>query len=885
MTKAVSAKDSKGQEIAGSPTPFMWDSAGKPAVTEGTDPQPAEPSAPPAPSYSEDPDEPLPTSPGGYPDFPASPAPPESPAPTDSLTSTPAQQSAHRANARPEGGAVVNAGYRAANTASPTSEEVFALPHLSGPQPGTHRAVGKASMTGQGSASAVLTITPDRALLDSASTVWPAFIDPSVYGKTKNWTTVYAKHPDSSFYDGANYNTGTTEARVGYESTTGGLSRSFFRLGWSTAFKGATVSSATIQLLETYSWSCEAREMQLWHTGNISSGTTWNKQPSWQTELGRKSFAHGYNSSCPDAYVTYDGKAIAQDAADAGWISFTIGLRSTNESSSASWKKFKAEGASAPRIDIVYNRKPAEPTQLHMTPGPDCDTTAPYAAVGKSDLVFDAKSSDPDGDLKYLDFEVWQSGSTTKIFVGNRTVDSTGKASVNVPLSNFVNGKTYFWRVRAIDSTGAASGYGPPGAVDCGFVYDATRPNSPDVTSPTFPEDDGTGSIWSKVPFGTTGTGTFSANGSNDTVRYEYSYNNTSYNHSATPSAAGGSVTVTLDPPLRGPNVLYVRSVDGSGNASEAYKYLFYLSPSQSGDTPGDVTGDAHPDLFVIDQFGDLRLYPAAGNGTIHASIPAAHNGGKVLAEDDAYDTYWADALITHNGDWARGDGIQDLIARRTEERPGGQPSVKKLYVYPGDGYGSVDIRDRQEILMPSGAPDPAGFDQILAINDIDNDGRPDMFATAGTQLWALLGYTGSAFSKAVLLNDSSAQTDRDIVLVGDMNGDGEMDMVYRTIPSGRLIIRYGKPDANGGTSLTSLATSGDSLNGADAEYSASGWTTSDVHLVFGGPDANTDGIPDMYAVMKDQFGSVRYYRGGASAIGAYTTVVTNGWNQKKALG
>ncbi|MET9964980.1 DNRLRE domain-containing protein [Streptomyces sp. NPDC006356] len=895
VTEVVTAKDAEGEEIAVSPTPYLWDSAGTPAVTQGGDPQPAEPSDPPAPSYSEEPGEAPSDNPTGAdtentaaPDpeptpspTPASPSPEPSPSESDEDSAGTVQQSAHGTAQ----GTVMRSAYAAGLQAdSPAPTEVFALPGLTGPHPGTHRAVGGSGLDGQGTTSATLTVSPDRSLLTGADTVYPVFVDPSLTGKTTNWTTVYKKHPDSSFYDGANYNTGTTEGRVGYESTTGGLSRSFFRLGWQTSFKGATISSATVRLLETYAWSCEAREMQLWRTGAISSATTWNNQPSWATQIGTKSFSHGWNSSCPDSYVTFDAKSVAQEAADAGWVSIFIGLKATNESSATSWKKFKAEGESAPKITIVYNRRPAEPTKLHMTPGPDCDTTSPYASVGAADLTFDATSSDPDGNLQYLDFEVWyrnSDGSLTWINDGNRTADSAGRASVTLDgidgsSSKFVNGRTYYWRVRAIDSSGATSSYAPRGDANCGFIYDASRPNSPNVTSTAFPQDDGQGGVWSTVPFGTGGSATFDAQGSKDTVRYEYSYNNVTFNHSAPAATAGGTATVTLTPPVAGPNVLYARAVDGASNVSETFKYVFYVRPRDTADKPGDVTGDTSPDLFVIDQFNDLRLYPSPSNGAIHSSVPAAHSDGKVLADDDAYDTYWTGALVTHNGDFLPGDGIQDLVARISDG---------KLYIYPGDGYGGIDITRRTELLLPPGAPDPAALDQILAVGDIDNDHRPDMFATAGTQYWAFLGYTGGTFSRAVLQNDGSAWLDRDLVSVGDHNADGEVDLVYRILSSGKLWLRHGKPDSNGGTSLDSLTIATNSLNGYDTEYAASGWATSNVRLLMGGPDVNLDGIPDMWAVMNDQFGTVRFYRGGSAAVGAYTTVVSNGWSEKKVVG
>ncbi|MFG3499042.1 DNRLRE domain-containing protein [Streptomyces sp. NPDC047928] len=796
VTDVVSAKDSKGNEIAVSPTPYMWDSAGK-----------------------------MPTAGNG---------------------------------------------------------SVFTLPGLAGPQIGTHTAIGDADLTGGGTSAATMTITPDTDWLTGPDLTWPAFVDPSITGKTKNWTTVYAKYPSSSFYDGANYNSGTTEARVGYESTTGGLSRSYFRLGWTTAFKGATVTSASIRLLETYAWSCSAREMQIHHTGGISSATTWNNQPAKKSEIGRKSFAHGYNSSCPDAYVTYDAKNIAQSAATGGWTEFTIGLFATTETSSYSWKKFKAEGESAPKVTIAYNRPPAEPTQLHMTPGPDCDTTSPYSAVGKSDLTFDAYSTDADNNLSSLNFQVWESGASTKIYDGNRTV-SAGKASVTLLSSKFVNGKTYFWRVRALDSSGSYSTFAPPGTVNCGFKYDASAPNSPKVTSTAFPEDDGNGGTWSTVKFGTAGSFTFSPDGSSDTVKYSYSFNTTSYDRSTT-VAAGASATVSLSPPVAGPNILYVKASDASGNSSvEPTKYRFYVTPRDKADKAGDVTGDGVADLYILDATGDLRLYPSDKTGDIHASMPAAHKDGVLLEADNDedgkadYGDYWLDAsgkpaLITHNGDFLPGDGIQDLVARMADG---------KLYVYRGDGYGGVDIEQRTEIRLPANAPAPSTMSQILATGDITGDKRPDMFATVGDAMWAFTGYTGGTFESAIRLT-SSPWANRDLVNVGDVNLDGSADLVYRSFDSGRLLLRLGKPAVGGGTDLTSLASAANSLTGTDAEY-GTGWSATNIPMMMGTPDVTGDGIPDMWALAAD--GSVRFYTATKTWGGSAKTVISGGWGSKKAFG
>jgi len=869
-TSVVTGEDSAGNEIAVSPTPYMWDSAGTLAVTEGEDPEPAEPSDDPTPTYSEEPGAPATDLPGEGDD-------------TEANADTAAYRNA------------------AATDDTPTDDEVLALKGLAGPDPGTHAAVAKAALSNPGTTSGVLSIVPDADLLADEDTQYPVFIDPTIYGKTKNWTTAYNRYPSSSFYDGANYNTGTTEARVGFESTTWGKSRSFFKLGWSTSIKGATVSSANIKLLETYAWSCSDRSVELWYTGGISSKTTWNNQPDWKSKIGAKSFAHGYNSSCPDAYESFDAKSIAQDAADGGWTSFAIGLQAADETSAYPWKKFKAETSSAPKLTINYNRKPKLPSSVKQSPGSTgCDLTSPYQRIGKRTLVLSAHSSDPDDtstkqDLKYLDFELWHTGDgDNKILDKNATVDSDGDASASVSYTKFVTGYTYSWRVRAIDASGAASSYYPTkDPAVCRFIYDADAPNEPIVTSPDtdFPAADEDGTIWSAKRFGTTGTFKFAPgvgeddNGNEvtdaDITQFWWSWNSTSYANHVTVAATKSYSASTFAPPSAGPNVLYVKAIDSAGNPSLGTKYVFYVTPKDAADKAGDVTGDAKPDLFAITSGGNLMLYPSNDldtAGDLHMGMYAAHNKGTVLVGSDDYNAYWVQshwvdggsstvpALIAHGADAYPGDGTGDLFARM----PDG-----KLYLYPGDGYGSVDISRRISVRLPSGSPDPADFDQII-VADYNVDGRPDLFATttAGA-FWAFSGYTGATFATASKMA-TTAWAARDLVSVGDHNADGEPDLLWRTgATSGNLYIRYGKPDTtNGGSTIASLAAAADSLTGADTVY-ATGWTMAAVPVthLYGTPDVTGDAIPDIWALASD--GTIKIYAGGSAAIGSGTAVIS----------
>ncbi|WP_158711050.1 FG-GAP-like repeat-containing protein [Streptomyces albus] len=889
-TKAVTAQDEKGAEIAISPTPFMWDSTGEPAVTQGEDPDPAEPSAEPAPEAPEESGAPhdgesesdetpsetdtdAPDAPGGSP-APSTSSSSEAP-PAGETTAEPAAFSGPRTAAPVQRAALKGAATRLDDS------QVLALKGLTGPHPGTRAATAGAALSAPGTTAATLTVTPEQKLMAASGTAYPLFIDPSFYGHTTNWTTAYKKYPSSSFYDGANYNSGTTEARVGYESTTWGTSRSFFRLDLQN-IKGAKVTSAHVRVRETYSWSCSGRVVELWHTGSISSKTTWSNQPSWKSKLDSRDVAHGYNSSCPDAYVSFDAKALAQDAADGGWGSTTIGFQAYNETSAYAWKKFRAEGSSAPRLSVSYYRKPTVPSSLDQSPGPTCSRTTPYPRVGKRDLVLSAHSSDKDGDLERLNFELWRtSHMDTTLISKTSTTNSSGNASVTIPSTSLTNGWTYSWQVQAEDEIGATSGWAPLNKADyaptCRFIYDSSFPNSPSVTSADYPEETENGDTWSVKELGQSGTVTFAPESDADVTAFGHSLNTPSCSTTTT-VAAGASATITIKPQLAGPNVLYVCAKDSAGNASQPTAYVFYVSPRDTADKPGDVTGDALPDLYVVDSDGNLRMYPSSSAGDLHRGLEAAHEDGTLLILDPDADGqavapgYWkgadgSPALIAHGGDVLPGDGVGDFFARM----PDGE-----LYVYRGDGYGGTDISRRLDARLPDDAPDPATFDQMI-VGDYNLDERPDLFVTTSTGgMWALTGYTGAEFTQATPIA-TSAWLDRDLVTVGDINQDDVPDLLFRS-ESDNLRLRLGVEANSGGATLASLSTSAGSLGGSDSTY-ASGWTTTDAPSAFlrGTPDVNGDSIPDVWSMAAD--GSIKFYPGGKTSIGTGTTVISSGSN------
>ncbi|MFD4319029.1 FG-GAP-like repeat-containing protein [Streptomyces sp. NPDC058548] len=762
------------------------------------------------------------------------------------------------------------------------SGTALTLPGLAGPQPGSHESALGASLDDAG----VLNLAVKDRFLQDPDTVYPVFIDPSFKGHKRNWTLLYAKEPDSSFLNGQNFNDGTNEARVGYESTTQGLSRSVFNFEHDAAkLRNAVVKSSFVRMLQTYSWGCAAEQYNLYLTGLVTSTNTWNKPPSWGRFLRSQTNGHGYKAgSCPDKWVGTDITSTAQEAATNGWTAIGIGLRAANESNSAAWKKFMANGESSPYIETIFNHKPDEPKQSEMklTPGGTCDTSVPFPSIGKSDIRFSVKGRDADDNLKYVHLKVWRTGYPDNAVIdANYTPAGDGVISVLVPWGSLSNG-TYSWSAWTIDTENTGSSWGPAGTTAyCQFVVDQTAPSSPLISSAQFPPPGDNKNQWSTVEFGTAGTFSFSTDVADgpltlpdySVVRYEYSLNTNNYTINPPITTAMGTIKSTvLKPPTAGVNTLYAWTVDAAGNRSQPAKYVFFVTPRKVLDPPGDLTGDSTPDLLAIDNSGNLRNYPAEPDGNVNIHLPGGYN-----AAGELDDGYWGNgtnhALISHSGDWYPGDGINDIMARM----PDG-----KLYLYPGDGYGSFNTDERLDVLLPPGSPSSAALTELTLTSDITGDGLPDMFAVAGDQLWAFTGYTGGSFTSARLLSPS-AWAGRDIVTVADITGDKVADLLFRTEETGRgLLLRHGKA-AGPGVDLNSLAAAVNSATGKDEVYGTGGWNRAGIPMIKGTLDVNSDTIPDLWAVLAD--GTLRFYRGGTTSHGTHTLVGEGGWTTLLTLG
>ncbi|MFF4010642.1 DNRLRE domain-containing protein [Streptomyces sp. NPDC001717] len=745
---------------------------------------------------------------------------------------------------------------------------------------GARMKVAKAAL-----AENTLFLTPDGPWLNAAETVYPVFIDPSFKGHKNSWTLLYKTEGNSSFYNGQNYNaSGTNEARVGYESTSGGTSRSIFNFDFGSELHGANIDTAVVRALQTYSWSCTTKQMDIYSTPYITSSSTWNNTAGyWNRKVASDYAGYGYNSSCPDAWIATDIKGIVAEAANNRWGALSLGFAAPNESDSYYWKKLLANGETAPYIDITYHNPPDVPVAANMQtfPGGPCLTSGAGTSIGKTNVTFQVRGVDRDANLDRAQVEVWNATSGAPVWNEWKGVNSDGVINVDVPSDKFDSGQKYYWLSRTIDKDNLWSpGSGPldsGGGGWCTFTVDHTAPPSPSISSPHFPPPGPDSADWSVNPASTPDqVFEFSSPGfkAEDIREYQWSLNRPLWDQKALPTT-GDLATIKLQVDTAGPNVLYVRTISKSGNISPQKTYEFYVRPRAGLDKPGDVTGDGFADIFAVDKDGNLRSYAGDNIGDTDAWIPGALENGKPVAPG-----YWKDpatgkpALIGHSTDWFPGDGLTDVIARM----PDG-----KLYVYPGLGTGQVDVSRRMEILLPAGAPDPARLSQIVVTEDVTGDGLPDMFALVdgNDTFWAFTGYTGASFT-SVRQVGGTGWNPRDLIGVRDISGDNVPDLLFRNDGNGKLVLRKGKPGANGGVDLDSLATSAAS-NGGDVAYAASGWGRAAYPKVLGTRDATGDGIPDIWAV--DAAGMQWLFKGQTTALSWASGAEDDPWNTYLTIG
>ncbi|NCT92769.1 DNRLRE domain-containing protein, partial [Cellulomonas sp. APG4] len=459
-----------------------------------------------------------------------------------------------------------------------------------------------------------LVMTPGDFLTDP-STTYPVVVDPSV-NLTVSFDTFVAS--DIS----ADNSTGV-DLRIGTYNGGASKNRSFLNISTG-AIQGRQVLSAELRLWQYHSWSCTAREWQVWEAGNASTATRWGSQPSWKKKWYSVTDTRGYSSSCADGWSAVNITGLARFWADHSATSHGIGLRAASETDNYGWKRFNSGNASSakPTVVVSYNSYPSTPRTSSYGAGqwawyPSSTATDKVLYVKTVRPNMQAVVADPDGGNVRALFDVIPSGTSTPVWnkvMGARvTSGSVSFMTANTSIAALTDGKTYTARSWASDDSLTSLASQSMGS----FVVDVSAPAMPTVTSTAY----ATGQWYDPAP----ASNTFTFSSSADVVRYEYSLDGGAWKSLA---ASGTPPKATLSwAPKTGSHRLEVRAVDKAGWVSSTRAFTF--------GTGGPRLTSPAAELKSTDVFTVTASAPAPSTGTVTPTVYWRASGGAEPANFD----------------------------------------------------------------------------------------------------------------------------------------------------------------------------------------------------------------------------------------------------------
>ncbi|WP_333766907.1 LamG-like jellyroll fold domain-containing protein [Streptomyces sp. IBSBF 2435] len=495
-----------------------------------------------------------------------------------------------------------------------------------------------------------MVLTPDAALLTGESTVYPLYIDPTYAagGSAQAWTYTASAHAGTSYWK----TTDEVGLRVGYQGWDSPYykAHTFVRMSVDSRMYGATIDpdKTHFYATETYAPSCTAKPVELWTTGEISSDTTWDNEPAWDTKLDTVSAAHGWSSGCPTASVGWDTHTAMQAIADNPASTITLGLRATDENDAYGWKKFDH---STMTMTTTYDHKPAKPSPLSTSPSRNCTG----GVMGDGDVTLYAGVSDPDRGTVNATFKVTRTSGGAAVVTSNPVSAASGtKAAYTLTKANLESWlgtsstTNLSWNVTASDGT-----YTSAAPMTCQFTFDPTRPGAPTVS-----DTDGVNCNESTVQYQVGASAAFTlVPNSTGTAPDHYLY-----------QINGAAPISTKDPnlrikPTRGTNVLSVTSVSLGGNIGDTASCVLNAAAAATA-ADGDLTGDGVPDLALVGRQAGLPaglwlVHGAPDGKIITAASQVGPQGPGVNSAGSPTDWTGTQAITGH---FATGAGFNDVL-------------------------------------------------------------------------------------------------------------------------------------------------------------------------------------------------------------------------------
>lgn len=395
-------------------------------------------------------------------------------------------------------------------------------------------------------------------LVDDPSTTYPLVIDPPMY-LVSDYIDLYVQSGTTrdTSWDG--------EIRLGTFDGGGTVARSFVNIP-TNQLAGKQIINAQLELFNFHSFSCEARNWEVWHTGGIGTGTRWTSQPAWNSLQVTTSATAGYSNACKDNWTRATITGAIQWAANRGDPQITLGVKAQNEADSYGWKRFYSvdHGSYVPAVIGTYNSRPSVPTALKSSPG----AGSSGAWVGSLTPILSATISDPDGDKVHGMFEVANQAGAVIHTQNVNYLASGSVARITLPVGKVADGGVYKFRVKSSDDKIESTGYSGWHT----FGVDVTAPGAPVVSSTDYPADND----WHKDA-NQAGAFTFKMAAADTSVTgYRWGLDKAPTTLVAVAGGAAGTASIT--PTTVGKHTVQVQTVDRAGNVSDQItKYTFLV--------------------------------------------------------------------------------------------------------------------------------------------------------------------------------------------------------------------------------------------------------------------------------------------------------------------
>jgi hypothetical protein len=415
----------------------------------------------------------------------------------------------------------------------------------------------------------------------------------------------------------------------------------------------------------------------------------------------------------------------------------------------------------APQVASAQTTLPT-PTNFGTSPAPmggsphdPCGFHQPYGYIGLDDVTFSATLSAPAGVAAFAEFLIVPGDGSAPLNFSVAAV-SGEPARLVVPRTDFTDGVTYAWQVRATDGNGDVSAL----TRACHFISDQTIPPQPTVSSATF------NSTATPVA-GTAGTFTFSVSGPDVSAVTGFDY---ALNNPATGAASGfvpigpdgTATTAAIRPTVPSVNTITVDTVDHAGNISQPVTYFFDLgTPAPAADK--DMNGDGVPDLLTVGDTAGLApgLWlatgrPDSGTGLVHAHATNIGVNGDGLGTPSSATAFNGADVIT--GQFFA-QGFNDLLVYF----PSGNQAGAGVLLHGTGDASPLPGGDESINIFGGELADANGDNPLQLVNaytSLYGTGLPDLLAISGDPLNGYyLDYYEDGFSSGVFTNTFSIQT------------------------------------------------------------------------------------------------------------------------------